>query len=83
MKLNENKYKYSANIETYINGKTLKEAGLTYPPGGNAHYVYKRGDVNTYRVSKKENGEFIGLSESFNTKLEAWDYLVQFEEGKI
>ena len=32
---------------------------------------------------KKIDGKSIGLSQEFKSKLEAWNYLVQFEEGNI
>ena len=77
MKSNENKRKYTANIVTYINGKTLEELNIKN------WYTFKKGDVDTFRVNKKIDGKSIGLSQEFKSKLEAWDYLVQFEEGNI
>ena len=77
------KYKYMGNIVTYINGVPLKDCNLTTAPGGATYYKFKKGDVDTFRVSKKVDGRFIGLSKLFKSKLEAWDYLVQFEEGNI
>ena len=77
MKLSENKRKYTANIVTYINGKTLKELNIKN------WYTFKKGDVDTFRVNKKIDGKSIGLSQEFKSKLEAWNYLVQFEEGNF
>ena len=77
MKSNENKRKYTANIVTYINGKTLKELNIKN------WYTFKKGDVDTFRVNKKIDGKSIGLSQEFKSKLQAWNYLVQFEEGNI
>ena len=77
MKSSENKRKYTANIVTYINGKTLKELNIKN------WYTFKKGDVDTFRVNKKIDGKSIGLSQEFKSKLEAWNYQVQLEEGNI
>ena len=66
-------YKYQADIETYINGKPIE-----FGTGG--WYKHKKGDVCSYRVSMKVDGNFVGLSDPFKTKLQAWKYLEQFEE---
>ena len=67
------KYKYQADIELYVNGNPLD----------GCWYEHQKRDVLTYKVSKKIDGNFVGLSNPFKTKLQAWKYLVQFEEGNI
>ena len=51
MKSSENKRKYTANIVTYINGKTLEELNIKN------WYTFKKGDVDTFRVNKKIDGK--------------------------
>ena len=84
MKLSENKYKYAADVKAYVNGIPINECSLLPPLGGGDGFLrLRKGDVQTFRVSKKVDGKFIGLSKLFKTHEEAWDYLEQFEEGKI
>ena len=83
MKLSENKYKYWGHIHEYINGEPLDVFKHCIAPKGDGWFKVRKGDVQTFRVSKKVNGEFIGLSDTFNTFNEAWDFLEQFEEGII
>ena len=83
MKLSENKYKYWGDIKEYINGEPLNYSEHLIAPKGDGFYKYKKGCVPTFRVSKKVNGEFIGISDTFNSHKEAWNYLEQFEEGII
>ncbi len=70
-------FKYMGYLETYINGVSLSSI---FKDNGSSVYYHKKGDVATYRVIKKINGKFAGISKSFKTKLEAWNCLVQFEE---
>jgi len=83
MKLSENKYKYWGDIKEYINGEPLDVFKHCIAPKGDGWFKVRKGYVQTFRVSKKVNGEFIGLSDTFNTFNEAWDFLEQFEEGII
>ena len=83
MKLSENKYKYWGHIHEYINGEPLDVFKHCIAPKGDGWFKVRKGYVQTFRVSKKVNGEFIGLSDTFNTFNEAWDFLEQFEEGII
>ncbi len=75
-------YKYQACIETYINGKLLRDCDLHHKEG-NSWYQHQKGDVYTYGVDKKIDGKSIGVEYPFKTKLQAWKYLEQFEEGNI
>ena len=76
-------YKYQACIETYVNGKLLKDCDLQGDVYGNSWYEHQKGDVFTYGVSKKIDGKSVGVTHPFKTKLKAWQHLEQFEEGKI
>ena len=72
MKLSD--YEFNANISTLINGK---------PNTGEDYRIIQKSDVLTFVVNKYVYKEFVGTSQPFDSKLEAWNYLCKYEEGKI
>ena len=61
----------SATIKSLVNGKEIPKDGVSY---------WKKSDKFTYMVQPDNQAD---NSPIFQTKLKAWKYLVQYENGAL